>query len=114
MPNTRSCRLVAATLVLAGLPLGCSRAKPVEEKVPPAPVKWEGPRQLSLEEWTELVGTTQPLPDHAARVTAPVEGRVVAVLQGAAGKPLVEGQPVKAGDVLARLEDLPARMQRDK
>ena len=48
--------------------------------MPPAPVKWEGPRQLFLEEWTELVGTTEPLPDHAARVTAPVEGRVSAVL----------------------------------
>src|SRR5947208_2189400 len=94
-----------ALLLLAGLPLGCgSTAPPAEEKVPPAPVKWEAARQLFLEEWTELVGTTQPLPDHAARVTAPVEGRVVSVLDGAAGKPVVEGQPVKQGDVLVQLD----------
>jgi RND family efflux transporter MFP subunit len=73
--------------------------------VPPAPVKWEGPRQLFLEEWTELVGTTQPLPDHAARVTAPVEGRVLAVLPASGGKPIVEGQEVSQGDVLVRLDD---------
>ena len=73
--------------------------------MPPAPVKWEGPRQLFLEEWTELVGTTQPLPDHAARVTAPVEGRVLAVLPASGGKPIVEGQEVSQGDVLVRLDD---------
>jgi RND family efflux transporter MFP subunit len=92
-------------LLLAILPLGCNRtATPPEEKVPPAPVKWEGARQLVLEEWTELVGTSQPLPDHAARVTAPVEGRVLSVLQGASGKPVVEGQPVRQGDVLVQLD----------
>jgi len=102
-------------LLLAGMALGCHRGeKPPEEKVPPAPVKWEGARQLFLEEWTELVGTTQPLPDHAARVTAPVEGRVVAVLQGASGKPVVEGQPVQKGDVLVQLDDTVARAHRDK
>src|SRR5436853_5047588 len=94
-----------ALVLLACLPLGCNRAAPpAPEKVPPAPVKWEGARQLFLEEWTELVGTTEPLPDHAARVTAPVEGRVLAVLSAAAGKPIAEGQPVKKGDILARLD----------
>jgi RND family efflux transporter MFP subunit len=77
-------------------------------------VKWEGARQLFLEEWTELVGTTEPLPDHAARVTAPVEGRVLAVLQGAAGKPIAEGQPVQKGDVLARLDATVLLASRDK
>jgi hypothetical protein len=78
---------LAAGLLLAGLLAGCRHngEPPAEEKVPPAPVKWEGIRQLVLEEWTELVGTTEPLPDHAARVTAPVEGRVLSVLQAAAG-----------------------------
>src|SRR5207302_7564386 len=94
-----------AFLLLACLPLGCGRAAaPADEKVPPAPVKWEGVRQLFLEEWTELVGATQPLPDHAARVTAPVEGRLVQVLPRSASKPIVEGQPVKQGDVLAQLD----------
>src|SRR5207248_9014934 len=101
-------------LLLAGL-LGCHRGdKPPEEKVPPAPVKWEGARQLFLEEWTELVGTTQPLPEHASRVTAPVEGRVVSVLQGAAGKPVAEGRPVQKGDVLVQLDATIARAHREK
>jgi RND family efflux transporter MFP subunit len=106
---------LAGLLVLACMLGGCKRAAPAaEEKAPPAPVKWEGVRQISLEEWTELVGSTEPLPDHAARVTAPVEGLVVSVLQGAAGKPVVEGQPVQAGDVLVRLDDTVLRNQRDK
>ncbi len=98
--------LLGFALLLTGLPLGCTRtaAPPAEEKVPPAPVKWEGARQLVLEEWTELVGSTQPLPDHAARVTAPVEGRVLSVLQGTANKPIVEGQLVQKGDVLVQLD----------
>jgi multidrug efflux pump subunit AcrA (membrane-fusion protein) len=111
----RLLRSFAGLLVLACLSLGCNgAAKPAEEKVPPAPVKWEGARQVFLEEWTELVGTTQQLPDHSARVTAPIEGRVLSVLQGAAGKPVVEGQTVQAGDILVRLDDTVLRIQRDK
>jgi RND family efflux transporter MFP subunit len=102
-------------IVLAAVPLGCSRAAPsAEEKVPPAPVKWEGPRLVVLEEWTELVGSTEPLPEHAARVTAPVEGRVLSLLTGAAGKPVVEGQLVQAGDILVRLDDTLVRNQLEK
>lgn len=100
---------------LTAVSAGCKKAAPPEaEKVPPAPVKWEGSRQLFLEEWTELVGTTAPLPDHAARVTSPVEGRVLSVLSGAAGKPVAEGQFVDAGSVLVRVEDTVLRAQRDK
>jgi len=96
---------LCALLCLAWLPIGCNRAaKPAEEKVPPAPIKWEGSRQLILEEWTELAGTTQPLPDHAARVTSPVAGRLLSVLQSSGGKPIIEGQLVAEGDVLAQLD----------
>jgi RND family efflux transporter MFP subunit len=102
-------------ICVALVPLGCnSAAKPPEEKVPPAPVKWEGARQLFLEEWSELVGTTQPLPDHAARVTAPVEGRVQSVLPSAGGKSIAEGQPVQKGDVLAQLDTSALLANRDK
>jgi len=94
-----------AFLVLALLNPGCKRpTPPAAEKVPPAPIKWEEPRWVLPEEWTELVGTTQPLPDHAARVTSPVAGRVVAVLPDRDGKPIAEGQSVAEGDVLIRLD----------
>lgn len=108
-------RLYAAVL-LAGLLAGCRKSSqpPDVEKIPPAPVKWEGIRQLVLEEWTDLVGTTEPLPDHAARVSAPVEGRVLAVLSGAAGKQVAEGQLVEAGAVLVKLDDTVLRATRDK
>jgi multidrug efflux pump subunit AcrA (membrane-fusion protein) len=79
-----SARAICTALVLLFLTLavGCGRTapKPSEPDSPPAPVKWEEARQLVLEEWTELVGATLPLPERAARVTAPVSGRVLAVL----------------------------------
>jgi multidrug efflux pump subunit AcrA (membrane-fusion protein) len=107
--TTRGWLLIAATLV------GCNRAAPpAAEKVPPAPVKWEGIRQLFLEEWTELVGTTQPLPDHAARVTSPVEGRVVQILPATGSQAIVEGQRVPKGAVLAQLDTAALLANREK
>src|SRR5262245_20189560 len=109
MPATprsrRSLFLVGAALLVGG-PFGCGQRPPPAEEVPsPAPVKWMEARQFFVEEWTEVLGTTQPLPDRAARVTAPIEGRVVSVLTDDQGKPLGEGQPVKKGDVIVRLDD---------
>lgn len=114
-----STRLVAgAVLLWTGLLLaGCTRrAAPAEEaeKTPPAPVKWEPARLVFLEEWIELLGVTQPLPDHVARITTPVEGRVQSVLRDAQGKPLVEGQHVEAGTVIAQLDDRLIRNARDR
>jgi RND family efflux transporter MFP subunit len=108
-------RYCLLSMVLVCLPAGCSRqAVPAEEEPPPAPVKWMEARQLFIEEWTELLGTTQALPDHAARITAPVEGRVVSVLRDAQGRPVVEGQAIKKGDVIVHLDDSIARANRDK
>src|SRR5205823_2678157 len=102
-------------MLLPQLLLGCGRSPtPADETAPPAPVKWLEARQLFVEEWTELVGTTQPLPDRGARVSAAVEGNVVSVLQDALGKPVIEGQRVKKGDILIRLDDRIARANRDK
>jgi multidrug efflux pump subunit AcrA (membrane-fusion protein) len=95
-----------ATVPLACAPFGCKRAEsPTDEKAPPATVKWEGALQSALEEWTELVGTTMPLPGRSARVTSPVEGRVLTVLIGAGGQPVVEGQRVDKGTILVQLDD---------
>jgi RND family efflux transporter MFP subunit len=102
-------------IALAGLLVGCSRQAPPSEETPPqAPVKWMEARQLFIEEWTELLGTTTALPDRAARVTAPVEGRVVSVLLDSRGRPVTEGQSVKKGDVIVQLDDSVARASRDK
>jgi RND family efflux transporter MFP subunit len=115
-----------AAVALAGLPLGCSRAPAPEETAPPAPVKWMEARQMFIEEWTEVVGTTQPLPNRAARITAPLEGRVVWVLGKAKDKSaadtdrakqaegFVEGQKVKAGDAIVQLDASLAKANRDK
>ena len=93
-------------LLIGPLFLGCSGAKPpADETAPPAPVKWEDNLPvLVLEEWTELVGSTTPLPDRVARISAPVEGRVVDLLKDKNGKPVVEGQLVEPGTLLAQLD----------
>jgi RND family efflux transporter MFP subunit len=92
---------------------GGSSAAPPEEQPPAAPVKWQEAQVMSVAEWVELFGTTQPLPDHVARVTAPVEGRVVSVLQNANGK-VTEGQLVKKGDLIVQLDATVAQANRDK
>jgi RND family efflux transporter MFP subunit len=99
----RAC-LLACCLGLS-LCLGCHRAEPPgPEKAPPATVVWKTASLNALEEWTELVGTTVPLPDHVARVSAAVEGKVVSVFGTVDGKPVVEGQRVEKGAVLAQLD----------
>jgi HlyD family secretion protein len=105
----------APLLVLTFLPLGCARApKPAEEEAPPAPVKVAAAQTVPLGEWTELLGTTQPLPQHAARITAAVEGRVVSILGDGRGKAVAEGERVEAGQVIVQLDDRVARANRAK
>src|SRR5262249_43060153 len=80
-PMMQMTRLIGGMIMCIS---GCGKtAVPTDEKAPPATVKWEGPVQGALEEWTELFGTTIPVADRAARVTAPVEGRVQAVFSDA-------------------------------
>jgi multidrug efflux pump subunit AcrA (membrane-fusion protein) len=101
-------RVGCGLLLLAAA--GCSKpAPPPEEKPPPAPVKWEPPIRSALEEWTELIGTTGPVPDRVARVTAPIEGRVVAAFGDSGTAPVREGQRVEKGTPLVRLEDSAVR-----
>jgi RND family efflux transporter MFP subunit len=85
--------------------LGCGRGPPpAEEKAPPATVKWEAPAQAALEEWTELTGATVPVPDRVARVTAPVEGRVLSVFGVPGSSPVAEGQRVEKDTPLVQLD----------
>src|SRR5437868_2190945 len=102
-------------ITLACLSAGCGRQPtPPEETPPAAPVKWMEARQLFIEEWTELLGTTQALPDRVARITAPVEGHVVSVLPEGSGGPVHEGQPVKQGDIIVEMDAAIARANLDK
>jgi RND family efflux transporter MFP subunit len=106
---------LSLALVLAGALPGCKKAAPPEEgEVHEAPVKWEGPERHELKEWTELLGTTQPLPGQVARVSAAVAGPVVSLLQDDKGKPVAEGQEVARDQVLARLDDFQVRASREK
>jgi RND family efflux transporter MFP subunit len=118
MPLNSRCLRPALTLllVLAGALPGCKKEEaPAEEgEAREAPVKWEGPERHELREWTELLGTTQPLPGQAARVSAAVAGPVVSLLQDDKGKPVAEGQEVAREQVLARLDDFQVRASRDK
>jgi RND family efflux transporter MFP subunit len=68
---------------------------------------------MRLAEWTEVIGTTQPLPDRAAKITAPVEGRVVSTLQGG-GKSVTEGQRISRGDVIVQMDVALIKAERDK
>src|SRR5205814_1004228 len=61
---------------------GCAAKAPegaAGEEVNPAPVKAAAPRLVFFGEWTDLFGAAQPVPGHLARITAPVEGRVLAL-----------------------------------
>src|SRR5262245_24448762 len=93
-------------IICLALSAGCGRGakQPEEEHAPPATVKWESPLQGSLEEWTELAGTTVPLPDRIARISAPVEGRVMSIFGDANSTPVAEGQRVEKGAVLVQLD----------
>jgi hypothetical protein len=98
-------RFCCVGVILVPLALGCAGAKPAaEETTPPAPVTWEPSLPLVLEEWTELVGTSTPLPDRIARISAPVEGHVLAVLKDKSGKPVIEGQFVEPGTLLVQFD----------
>ncbi len=102
-------------LLLALLAAGCSKPPPpAADESHPAPVKAVAVRSAPLGEWTEFLGCTQPLPDRVARISAAVEGHVLSVLGDDKSQAIVEGQRVKAGQVVARLDDRVARANRAK
>src|SRR5437762_10790431 len=104
------------TVLLFVLLLGCQRTStaPAEEETRAAPVEAVAARTLHLGEWTELLGSTQPLPQRVARITAPLEGRVLWVLGDGQGVPLSEGNQVQAGQVVAQLDDRLVRAHREQ
>src|SRR5579864_7391924 len=102
-------------LIVPALLAGCKGSStPEEETTPPAPVHAQSAKKMMLGEWTDLFGTTQPLPNHSARISAVVEGRVLSVLGDGKKPSLVEGQEVKPGQVIVQLDDRVVRANRDK
>lgn len=118
-PTIIPVRVLTLSLIalLALLPLSCRKGETAAaeaEEEHAAPVKWEPIEKADIEEWIELLGTTEPLPNHIARVSAAVEGHVLEVLPKSGGKALVEGQRVKTGQVLVRLDDRIPRANKEK
>jgi len=93
---------------------GCAGKPSAVEEPPPARVKIETASAINLGEWTEILGTTQPLPDRLARVTALTEGRVVSVLGDGKKNRVAEGDTVQAGQVIVQLEDSVVKAKREK
>ncbi len=111
----RSPLLLAAAALLAG----CSKPPAAGDTAPAAPVQWEKALDAAPEEWVELVGATQPLPGDVGRVTAPIEGRVDALLvvknaEGKVVKQLHEGDEIAQGEPIVYLDDRILRLNRDK
>jgi RND family efflux transporter MFP subunit len=111
----RCCHLLLAGLLLSGAVVGCHGGAPAApEPVPRAPVQAQAAKMILLGEWTELLGTTQPLPNRSARISATVEGHVLSILGDGKGSVVVEGQQVKAGQVIVRLDDSVLRANGEK
>jgi HlyD family secretion protein len=114
-PLRAFCFLLLCGLASGLLLSGCRRAAPPEEEeAPPAPVTAVHAEFAQFGEWTELIGATQALPGHVARITAPVEGHVVSLLKDDTDRPVAEGQTVIKDQLIVRLDDRVARAQRDK
>jgi RND family efflux transporter MFP subunit len=98
----RTLPALALALALAcGLAAGCHRT---EEQAPDQRrrVRCAPVTPMTVSDTIEVRGTIAPPPDRDALVSAQVAGRVLAV-------PVREGDAVQAGQVLARLDDGPAR-----
>jgi macrolide-specific efflux system membrane fusion protein len=113
------CRIATIQLAVALSLAGCNRQGASSEGKNTAneslsPVKAVPARRVVLGGWTELLGATQALPGHTARVSAAVEGHVLTVLGDGQGPAIVEGQRVERGQVIVRLDDRIIRANRDK
>ena len=92
--------------VLLIFPLGCNNQAPAPpEKAPPGPVTAEKAQEEALTQTIELLGTTQPLPNNAAPISANVSAQVLSILKDGEGHPIKEGQHVRQGDIMVQLDD---------
>jgi RND family efflux transporter MFP subunit len=114
-PGHRSVTVLLCAWSLALLPLGCGGApanSPEEEHL--APVKVASAKTETMAEWTELLGTSQPLPGKSAQLSAAVSARVISVLGDVKGPVATEGEEVQKGQVIVRLDDAVAEANCDR
>jgi RND family efflux transporter MFP subunit len=114
----RAPRFLGIAFVAVCFSAGCAGKPPPDpETPPPAPVGLATTQAIAIGEWTDFSGATQPLPNHVARITAAVEGRVVWLLSdpdAKNGQALAEGQRVEKGQIVGRLYDRLVQANRDK
>lgn len=89
-------QFIRSALILAGVMVGCS--KPAPEKTGPIPVVVATARRLAVPYTLTINGVAEPLQ------TAAVEAQVGGILTDVA---FAEGQNVRAGDVLFRIDSRP-------
>jgi RND family efflux transporter MFP subunit len=106
--------LTGALIALVLLSFGKAPAQSAPEPTPLAPVKVVPASMAYFGEWTELLGTTQPLPNYSAQISAAVEGRVVTILGDGKSPSLAEGDRVQKNQIIAQLDDSVLRAYRDK
>lgn len=113
--SARGFSLLVAPILLAAT-VGChSDAPPApEEEHPKAPVQAVPAQEVAMGEWTDLFGTTLPLPNRSARISTTVEGHVLSILGGGTGSVVVEGQQVEKGQVIVQMDDRVLRANRAK
>jgi RND family efflux transporter MFP subunit len=109
----RSAVALLGCVVMAATGIGCA-SKQSAETTPPAPVKAERGKIASYPETITLLGVTQPLPNMSARISAPIEGRVLWVLGEGTAAEALEQKPVEKNQILVKLDDRVARANRDK
>lgn len=88
---------------------GCSKPPVAADTPPPHVVQWTLPIPVIIREWTELLGTVQPLPERGARISARIDGHVLSVLQGVA-----EGDLIEKDTIIAQLDPSIAKANLDK
>jgi RND family efflux transporter MFP subunit len=103
-------------LLLALAPLACARhEEETKSTTPPAQVKAAALKRAALTQWTPpLPGTSMPLPNHMASISAVVEGKVKFILPAFTGEAAHEGKEIKPDDVIIQLDDTIAQANRAK
>lgn len=115
LPPLQKACCPAGIFLFFALALGCSRGTaPPSEETHPAQVKAQKVQRATLNQWTNFFGTSKPLVNHEAAISAGVEGRVLRVLPDHKGQPMREGNQVEPGQIIVQLDDRIAQANRVK